>query len=1373
MPTVLSVDDHDAPRSSRSRTLREAGFRVVDAASGADAVQLAIDEQASLIVLAVTLPGADDDVCRRLKADPRTRAIPVLHVSAADLAEEDLSEALLHPSDACLPEPVHPRTLVATARALIRAREAEHLQAVLAGVAEGRYVLDAEWRFTEVNPAAERHFQRSAAALLGKNIWHATGVSAGPVYDAFHAAAAAGSEIHFEAESAGHPGVWADLHLYPRDGGLEVYFHDISARKRAQQALRESECRQRRFCETLLANSPYCVAVLKGRELRHTLANPAYQAAAGSSVPLVGLTYREVFPEAAAAGIEARLLKVLETGERWAVEGYTGAFFGKPDAIWEGHVLPLPPTPGEEPSAIVVVREVTERLALEESLRQREATFNAFFETSPAILNLLDDQLRYIKTDPLTPTYFNLTQQSIAGKALADLAPGFVNDYGPMLRRVLETGEPNPCFESHGAAPGRPGETVHWRASYFPVPLPGGRRGLGVIGVEITDLKEAEEKIRRSEAKYRHLLEMAFEGVWVLDTSARTEFVNRRMAEMIKYSGPEEIIGRTAFEFVPKEDHDGLRARLSNPASGRYEVRLLCKDGSIVWASISASEIRDENGRLLGRIAVMMDITGRKSAQHALEESRKRLELALEAAELGTWEVDLTTGLVTASPRTCAMFNFESALPRVEDWLSRLHSEDCERVAGEIQRAMTGPSRYETEYRVVAEDGSTRWVFAKAVPVIDSQGRAARLIGVSQDITARKQFEEAGNRERELLQGIVQNIPVMLCIWDPNLRTFQLNRACERALGWTTAEANACDFMAGLYPDPAYRAAVVEYMQSLTPGWRELNVTAKDGSLVPSEWANIRLRGDRMLGIGIDLRARKQAEEALRLSEARERARAAELQAIMDAVPAIIFIARDPECRDIVGSRMSYDLLRVSPGLNLSKSAPESEKPTTFRVMKDGRELPPHELPIQTAASTGLAVRNSELDVVYEDDCSRHLFGSAVPLLAEDGRPRGAVAAFIDITERKRTEERLRQSQKLESIGLLAGGIAHDFNNLLTGILGNASLVLDEAGPCAARLKDVVSSAERAAHLTRQLLAYSGKGQFVVRDIDVSQAINDMSGLLEASIPKSVTLSLALERRLPTVRMDPGQIQQILMNLVINAGEAIGEGKPGRITVSTGTSDYRTPFVDSIGEELAPGRYVSIDVGDTGSGIDEQTKQKIFDPFFTTKFTGRGLGLAAVAGIVRSCKGAITVRSVPGAGSTFRVLLPVFEGEQQPLTGTRGAILVVDDEPRVRDFLGAVFARQGYRVLLATDGRHALAVSARESGPIDAAVVDVVMPMMRAGDLLAELKACRPEMKVLLTSGYSEADARALCAAWPGAVFIQKPYTARRIADAVEDLLRS
>lgn len=404
--------------------------------------------------------------------------------------------------------------------------------------------------------------------------------------------------------------------------------------------------------------------------------------------------------------------------------------------------------------------------------------------------------------------------------------------------------------------------------------------------------------------------------------------------------------------------------------------------------------------------------------------------------------------------------------------------------------------------------------------------------------------------------------------------------------------------------------------------------------------------------------------------------------------------------------------------------------------------------------------------------------GARVPVLIGAATVGGSrqhwLCVVLDLTERRQLERRVLQAQKLESVGLLAGGIAHDFNNLLTGILGNASLLLGEvaAGP-AERIDEVIASAQRAAYLTSQLLAYSGQGQFVTREIDVSQAVNEIAGMVEFSIPKSVRLSVTTERRLPPVRMDPSQLQQVLMNLVINAGEAIGEGNPGNIGIATSLVEIGRAFVDAIDQTVAPGRYVRIEVSDTGDGIEEDKRSRIFDPFFTTKFTGRGLGLAAVAGIVRSRRGAIVLTTARGRGSTFRVLLPVAETRAvvHADDGSLGTILVADDEAAVRDFIATVLRQQGYRVLAAQDGRAALQACETEPGAIDAAVLDVVMPGMGAHELLPKIKALRPELKVLLTSGYSEFEARRLSSDYPGAAFIQKPYAARAIADAVRNLL--
>ncbi len=261
------------------------------------------------------------------------------------------------------------------------------------------------------------------------------------------------------------------------------------------------------------------------------------------------------------------------------------------------------------------------------------------------------------------------------------------------------------------------------------------------------------------------------------------------------------------------------------------------------------------------------------------------------------------------------------------------------------------------------------------------------------------------------------------------------------------------------------------------------------------------------------------------------------------------------------------------------------------------------------------------------------------------GHLRGFAKVISDETQRRQDAEVLLQRQKLESIGVLAGGIAHDFNNLLTGIIGHASLMLDEYPPVAdRRLKQVIQAAERAAALTRQLLAYSGRGGSVPLELNVATAIREIAGLVRPAVSDTILVCIQIEEPLPSVRMDPGQFQQLIVNLMMNAAEAIGEG-PGEVAIDAHLVEVEKVFVCVLGREVAPGRYLAIEVRDTGSGVDEEVHSRIFDPFFTTKFAGRGLGLAAVAGIVRAQNGAVTFESDPGKGSTFRILLPPAECE--------------------------------------------------------------------------------------------------------------------------------
>jgi PAS domain S-box-containing protein len=399
--------------------------------------------------------------------------------------------------------------------------------------------------------------------------------------------------------------------------------------------------------------------------------------------------------------------------------------------------------------------------------------------------------------------------------------------------------------------------------------------------------------------------------------------------------------------------------------------------------------------------------------------------------------------------------------------------------------------------------------------------------------------------------------------------------------------------------------------------------------------------------------------------------------------------------------------------------------------------------------------------------------------------PRGEKLGWLeingDITERRRIEEQLRHTQKLESLGVLAGGVAHDFNNLLTGILGNASLALDrspESHPNRVLLEEVMHAAERAADLTRQLLAYAGKGRFIMRNIDLPSLVRELSGLVQTSIPKTVQLRLQLDS-VPAIYGDPGQMQQIVMNLVINAAEAIGPDG-GTVLVRTGLQTVDQQYLgtmSSSAELLHPGGYVMLEVHDTGCGMSQETLKKIFDPFFTTKFAGRGLGLSAVLGIVRAHHGALKVYSEPGRGTTFKVLFPMSREvttvgpveTRGDLAGT-GTVLIVDDEEVVRRTASHALERYGYRTILAVNGREALDIY--QSAPrITLVLLDLTMPVMSGEETLRRLQTMDPAVRVLLTSGYNEVEAVQRFAGKGLAGFIQKPYTAADLAERVKQVM--
>ncbi len=646
------------------------------------------------------------------------------------------------------------------------------------------------------------------------------------------------------------------------------------------------------------------------------------------------------------------------------------------------------------------------------------------------------------------------------------------------------------------------------------------------------------------------------------------------------------------------------------------------------------------------------------------------------------------------------------------------------------------------------------------------------------DLREQKRSQEIVVAEH-LARSIVDQAAEAIVVVEPQGRIIRASRAADRMAG-VAVRGRDFDRVFGLELERILAAAAergsvsgFEATANLHSGPTEVLVSAAQ-----------LIGGDgRLVGCVLsltDITARKRIETSLRESEARERRRAAELEALMEAVPAAILITHDPECGKMVGNRKAHELLRVPAGANLSMAA--TDRPSHCKLLRHGKVLEPEELPMCQAASGGQEVWETEIDVAFEDGTQTSLLGSVVPLVDENGKPRGAIGAYLDVTERKRLDERLLEAQKMESVAVLAGGIAHDFNNLLTGVIGNASLALDVVRATAPErpfLQSIMRSAERAADLTRQLLAYAGKGRFIIGRVNLSELVREMCDLLKASVTSPAELRLELEDNLPPVEADSGQMQQVVMNLVLNAFEAVGNA-PGQITIRTGTRSVDEEFAKQARLSLPAGAYVCLEVTDTGCGMDGATRGRIFEPFFTTKFQGRGLGLAAVQGVVKAHGGAVMVYSTEGSGSQFTVLMPAANpaeasrkseivARMQDLSG-HGTVLVVDDEAGVRAVAERTLQRFGYTVLVAENGREALKIFAAMPEQIGLVLLDLTMPGMSGEETLKRIRAIRKDVPVLLSSGYNQIEAIRRFTAEGLSGFIGKPYSAAALAEKVKSV---
>jgi PAS domain S-box-containing protein len=681
-----------------------------------------------------------------------------------------------------------------------------------------------------------------------------------------------------------------------------------------------------------------------------------------------------------------------------------------------------------------------------------------------------------------------------------------------------------------------------------------------------------------------------------------------------------------------------------------------------------------------------------------------------------------------------------------------------------LHRLKSGETLLNYEARLLAKDGSVKHV------LISSNARWAggtflHTRCFTQDITARRKAEEALHASEERFIRFMEHLPGAAWMKDLDGRYLYANKAAEEffskhrggIIGKTDEDIFPAELSSHLAEND--RLAVSRGTHMAVEILHRANLVAYYQIhlfTIPGHDAQPVLLG----GIAIDVTERSRHAAALSLM-------ASIVESSEDAIIS----------KDLDGTILSWN-----PAAERIYGYAADEvigRAISCLVPEDRRE---EEENILATLRGGGRLEHFETIRVRKDGKTVHVALTVSPIYNARKAIIGASHIARDITQRKRLEEKLRQTAKLESLGVLAGGVAHDFNNLLTGILGNASLALEVLAPKdSARelIEQTAEAAEKAAHLTRQLLAYAGKGRFVVGPVNLSDLVREMIPLIKTSISKNAELRLNLQNELPCIEADAAQIQQLIMNLIINGAEAIPKGVDGSVSVTTYVQDVDEQYEaqSPAGTEISAGPYVALEVHDTGSGMDEGTVARIFDPFFSTKFTGRGLGLAAAQGIVHGHKGNIKVYSTPGNGSTFKVLFPATgerKAEARPETRVHvpaATILVVDDEEVIRKTAVTALKSFGHQVFVAKNGREAVDVFGTHNGNIDVVILDLTMPVMGGEEALLELMRINSRVPIILSSGFNQVEIIERFTGKGIAGFLQKPYTAAALAAEIKRAL--
>ena len=1025
---------------------------------------------------------------------------------------------------------------------------------------------------------------------------------------------------------------------------------------------------------------------------------------------------------------------------------------------------------------VINFHDVTARETAQEEVARSTARLRAIFDGALDAMFIADDDARYTDVNAAGLRLLGLERSEVVGRKTSEvfqLGDSADSDWRRFLaagvlsrEMVIGTGEKARHVLLRGGA------------NVFP----GGH--LGILQ-DVTEQTRAERALADSERRFRLMVESGADVVLVARKGKLT-YVSPAAEGVLGYA-PQDLLGLATSDLFHPDDRsivDTLREQFYGPQKlQRAQVKLRMRHASGDYRVVELT-LRDfvNEPTIQGVVANFHDVTERDKAldelrlgEATLRESRRTLEQAQAIAHIGSWTVDLETLEVEASAETLRIHQIDRAHfdGRPESLYAHVDAAGRAAIQAAIAHAVETGDDFTFDAKVEGTD-EVRWIHVEGVVEI-APGRRRRIVGTTLDTTERRRAEEELRASEARHRRIIETTSEGVWLLDAERRTLFVNRRMAEIVGRTPQEMIGC-------PALSFAAeGTTEMMKNAYVAIRdgvaarvETPLRRKDGSTCWVSVAGSPLYDEDggyegALAMVTDITASREAVEL--------RARLA----------AIVESSNDA----ILSESLDGTILSWNDGAERLYGYTREEavgRPATMLVM------PSHEEEVAGM----LAQIASGNPFQHVDTTQRRKDGSLVevsvtmsPIRSSDGAIVGASAIAHDVTEQRRAEraerslrdaeERLRQAQKLEALGQLAGGVAHDFNNLLSVILGYTSILLDDLpdrDPARADVTEIHDAGVRASDLTRQLLAFSRKQILQPRVIEVDALLARNERMLRRLLGEDVELVLVDSPARKTVRADPGQLEQVIMNLAVNARDAMPSG--GRLMIESGLTTLDEREASRMGVER--GDYVTIAMTDTGMGVEEAIRGRIFEPFFTTKEKGKGtgLGLATVFGIVKQSAGHVEIESVVGSGTTFRVFLPstsevpetLSAGDAGDLPTARAGetVLLVEDDHRVRALAQNVLRRAGYRVLDAANAGEAILVC-EQHGTIDVMVTDVVMPRMSGHQLAVRLRATRPSMKVLYVSGYTDDTVLHHGVECGQLAFLAKPFTPTALTNKVREVL--